>query len=305
MSPQGQRSRLLVMIYHRVLAEPDPMRPNEVDARAFQWQMRLMAGQFNVLPLSEACRRLEGGTLPTRAACVTFDDGYADNLDVALPILKCYALPATFFIATGFLDGGRMWNDTVIELIRSSKKLEWNLSALGLGVRRIATETERYQTAMELIYHLRYLNFDERNARIQDLVSEAEGGLPKNLMLTTGGVRALADAGMEIGAHTVNHPILARLDDERAEKEVRQSRGVLEDITGQPVRLFAFPNGKPGQDYDQRHVAMVRAAGFDAAVSTRWGVAAKSGDLFQLPRFTPWHISPERFHLALVRSYFW
>ncbi|WP_163360867.1 polysaccharide deacetylase family protein, partial [Escherichia coli] len=77
---------------------------------------------FNVLPLDEAAQRLKDGSLPARAAALSFDDGYADNHDIALPLLQKHGLPCSFFIATGFLDGGRMWNDTLIESIRLSTK---------------------------------------------------------------------------------------------------------------------------------------------------------------------------------------
>ena len=245
------------------------------------------------------------GELPARAACITFDDGYADNLDVAVPILKSYGLLATFFIATGFLNDGRMWNDTVIELVRNVNGAEWDVSELGLGKWRLDSDSDRYRAAMSAIYQLRHLDFDDRRAKVEALVSQAACSLPQDLMLTTQGVQGLGNAGMEVGAHTVSHPILTRLDDNRARQEIGGSRKTLEQITGRPVNLFAFPNGKPGQDYDERHVEMVREAGFQAAVSTQWGVARRNSDLLQLPRFTPWQRSPQRFHQALVRSYFW
>ena len=80
----------------------------------FEAQMRVVAENFVPLPLSEAVDRLMIGELPPRAACVTFDDGYIDNVELALPILQSHGLSATFFVATGYLDGGWMWNDKVI-----------------------------------------------------------------------------------------------------------------------------------------------------------------------------------------------
>ena len=94
-SPAGRRAKLSTLIYHRVLPEPDPLRTGDPDAATFRWQMGLLARHFNVLPLPEAARRLQDGTLPARAACVTFDDGYADNFTIALPILREAGIPAT------------------------------------------------------------------------------------------------------------------------------------------------------------------------------------------------------------------
>jgi peptidoglycan/xylan/chitin deacetylase (PgdA/CDA1 family) len=117
-------------------------------------------------------------------------------------------------------------------------------------------------------------------------------------------VRSLDANGMEIGAHTVTHPILARLDAARASDEIRQSKLRLEAITGKPVKLFAYPNGKPGRDYGREHVGMVKELGFEAAVSTAWGVANAQSDAFQLPRFTPWDKSPGKFVLRLLHNTF-
>src|SRR4051812_3379730 len=88
LSPAGERGKLVVFIYHRVLPAPDPMLQGEIDAAGFEEHMALLAANFNVLPLREACERLREGTLPSRAVCITFDDGYADNEEVALRILK-------------------------------------------------------------------------------------------------------------------------------------------------------------------------------------------------------------------------
>jgi len=105
----GAQKKLSILIYHRVLDQADFMRPGEVDKQAFTWQMQLLARYFNVLSLNEALSGLQNDNLPPRAVTITFDDGYADNLHNALPILKQFGLSATFFIASGYLDGGRMW----------------------------------------------------------------------------------------------------------------------------------------------------------------------------------------------------
>ena len=97
-SPAGARARLSVLIYHRVLARPDPMFPEQIDAARFTMQMELLSRRFNVLPLAEAVQRLQSNSLDSRSACITFDDGYADNYTIALPILKRHGLTATFFI---------------------------------------------------------------------------------------------------------------------------------------------------------------------------------------------------------------
>lgn len=302
LSPPGRRARLSILIYHRVLRQPDPLFPDEVDARLFDRQMKSLTQAFNVLRLSDAARRLREGTLPPRSACITFDDGYADNAEVALPILQRYGLPCTFFIATGFLDGGRMWNDTLIEAVRNTRKTALQLEHLGFGSHATGSIEERRATIGKLLNSLKYLPLAERLEKVAGVAETADCKLPDKLMLSSQQVRALHDAGMEIGAHTVNHPILTRISDQAGEAEIVQSKHALEALLQAPITLFAYPNGRPRQDYAAQHVAIVRKLGFRAAVATAWGAATADSDSFQLPRFTPWDKSPMRFKLRLLQN---
>jgi peptidoglycan/xylan/chitin deacetylase (PgdA/CDA1 family) len=301
----GPFSRCLsVLIYHRVVAEPDPMLPGEVCAREFDWQLAVLRRWFRVLPLPEAVAGLREGTLPVRAACVTFDDGYADNVSVALPILRRHGVPATFFLATAFIDGGRMWNDTVIETVRRAPGGTLDARPAGLDTLDIATPELRRLAIDRLLAALKYLPLEERKRRADELGAAAACGLPSDLMVTTEQVRELYRSGMEIGAHTVNHPILAKVTAERALDEIRESRAGLEAITGSSVSLFAYPNGRPRTDYGREHVDMVKDMGFKAAFSTAHGVALATRDPFQLPRFTPWDRTPAKFLLRLLQNTF-
>ncbi|WP_421621972.1 polysaccharide deacetylase family protein [Alkalilimnicola ehrlichii] len=302
LSPGGARGRLSILIYHRVLPAPDPLLPGEPDAARFQWQMELLARHFNPLPLAEAVRRLRDGTLPPRAACVTFDDGYADNAEVALPILRSVGVPATFFIAVGYLNGGRMFNDTLIETVRRLPEGEVDLTPEGLGRRRVASDSDRIALCKALIGQFKYQPPAVRNRGVEALPERLGITVPDDLMMTSGQLRGLADAGMEIGGHTLTHPILARQSAPEARQEIEAGREALEGMLGQRVRLFAYPNGRPGTDYAPEHVDMVRDCGFEAAVSTAAGAAGPASDPYQLPRFTPWDRTPGRFALRLARN---
>jgi peptidoglycan/xylan/chitin deacetylase (PgdA/CDA1 family) len=302
LSPGGPHPRLSILIYHRVLTQQDPLFPQEIDAQDFDLQMRLLKACFNIVPLSDAIRCLRHENLPPRAACITFDDGYADNAEVALPILQKYGIPATFFIATGFLNGGRMWNDTVIELVRRAPGDILDLSETDLGSFNIRTTQHRQQAIFSLLKKLKYLPFDARQAQIEQICSLVRVMLPNDLMMDSGQVRKLHSAGMEIGGHTVNHPILARLEHIAARDEIANGMATLENIIRGSVRLFAYPNGKPTQDYLSEHVEMVKNLGFSGAVSTAWGTARSGGDLYQLPRFTPWDKGRVRFMMRMAQN---
>lgn len=299
-SPGGSHG-LSILIFHRVLPQKDELFPSEVDAHEFDAQLTLVKSLFNVIPLIDAVRLTRSGKLPPRAACITFDDGYADNAEVALPLLQQHSLSATFFIATGFLDGGRMWNDSVIELIRRTAGEQFDARSLGLGLHAVDSVKARRQAIAGLIGQLKYLPFDARLAKVAQLLELSEVILPNNLMMTSHQVRQLRDAGMGIGAHTITHPILATLDATAARAEIGNGKSALEAIVGQPVPLFAYPNGKPGTDYLAEHVAIAKELGFEGAVSTAWG-AARRPDLYQLPRFTPWDRQPWRYALRMARN---
>ncbi len=302
LSPMGKRARLSILIYHRVLQDPDPLLKIERSYESFNTQISYLSRHFNVLPLSEAVQRLRNGTLPARAACITFDDGYADNAEVALPILQKYGVSATFFIATGFINGGIMWNDRLIELIRRTKEDTLDLTRIGMGTHAINTLSQRHHLLLNLIKEFKHLPFETRQSKLEKMQEIIPITLPDNLMMTTEQIRKLHSAGMEIGAHTVEHPILTRVENNKAYSEMINSKKMLEDIIGDSVRLFSYPNGKPDQDYSSDHIAMAKEIGFEAAVSTAWGSADRNADLFQLPRFTPWHISRLRFILQMDQN---
>lgn len=303
-SPGGVRGRLSLLIYHRVHAETDPLFPTEINADEFEQQMTALSRCFHVLPLDEAVARLKKNSLPPAAAAITFDDGYADNHAIALPILRRLRLCATFFISTGFLDGGRMWNDTVIEALRRTPSDSLDLSSLGLGTHDTSTPIARVRSALSLLGRLKHLDFDARRDAVNAIARQSGTALPDDLMMTSAQVQDLHAQGMGVGAHTVNHPILATLDATRATTEIAEGRDRLQDIIRAPVTLFAYPNGKPHHDYSAEHVGMVKKLGFAAAFSTAWGAASRASDVFQLPRFTPWDKTSTAFVLRLGQNLF-
>lgn len=302
LSPAGAGARLSTLIFHRVLPAPDPLFPDEMHASRFDAVCSWLANWLNVLPLDVAVGRLKAGTLPARAACITFDDGYADNCRIAMPILRRHGLTASFFIATGFLDGGRMWNDTIIESVRRCRADTFDLEPLGLGKLDIGSTESRRNTIATLLRKIKYLPIKERIDIGAQLARLAQVQLPGNLMMTSNEVKAMHQAGMQIGAHTVSHPILARLDDTQARHEIQESKVLLEHLLDTRIGLFAYPNGKPGLDYVPKTVEIVRSLGFDAAVSTQWGTSRNGDDAFEMRRFSPWDVSKLRYGARLLAN---
>lgn len=306
-APGGVRGRLSILIFHRILAAPDALLPDELDALGFDAICGWLRRWFNVLPLDEAVRQLAAGDLAARALSITFDDGYADNHNVALPILARHGMCATFFVATGFLDGGRMFNDTLIEAVRRTPHATLDLSgvhAAGLCDNYRVGDTPAKREAIDaIIAAVKYLPQAQRDDVVAAIAARSAARLPDDLMMRSDQVLSLHRAGMQIGAHTVSHPILAQMAPDEARREIAESRRTLEAVTGARIGLFAYPNGRPERDYGPVHAAMVRDLGFDAAVCTAPGAADLRCDRFQLPRFTPWDRSRLRFGIRMLANY--
>ena len=178
LAPAGNRGKLTILIYHRVLPQPDPIFPEEVDAATFDMQLGVLAAEFNVMSLADAIAGLRQGNLPPRAVAITFDDGYADNAEIALPILRRHGLNATFFISTGFLDGGCMWNDKLVEAVRAYPGARCELSALGLGTLDISSPPSRRAAIKSLIHALKYLPQAERDTRVDEVCAALQAVQP-------------------------------------------------------------------------------------------------------------------------------
>lgn len=294
------KNRLVILMFHRVLPEFDPLRPGEETRYTFVEKLRLLKKHFNVLPLEQAVLEMRQGKLIRNAVCITFDDGYADNMEIALPILQEAKMHATFFITTDFLDGGMMWNDVVIEAIRYWPKDSFEHPLLGNRKLALTNDSERYALLKSLIPALKYLGFDQRTDIVKEFLPNVPSLVVNNMMMTQTQLKKMVDAGMAIGAHTQSHPILSKLDDARSRNEIVKSKERLAQITGTPVNIFAYPNGRPGQDYLPQHVDIVKSAGFKFALSTRQSSASAYDDEFQLPRFAPWQENKVKLFLRLI-----
>jgi peptidoglycan/xylan/chitin deacetylase (PgdA/CDA1 family) len=299
----GAGAQLTVLTFHRVLPQVDVLQEGEPSARQFEQWLSHWSKWFRFRLLSDAVEALQEGTLKENTACITFDDGYANNLEIAAPILTRLGLPATFFVATGFSSGGMMFNDKLTHVFRSAKGSEIDLTGHGLGRWPVDSELSRRESMNTVIRKLKHLKYAQREALANAIVLQTNTVVDPQPMMRSKQVKDLANMGFEIGAHTVSHPILRELPDADAEREIRTSREQLQALTGQKVQMFAYPNGQPGGDYDLRHVKMVKDAGFLGAVSTIPGAASRRDDLYQIPRFTPWHGASWKSGVQFLRNY--
>lgn len=272
-------------MYHRVLEHPDPLQGEIHLAGVMDTQFRTLRQFFNVLPLDEAAEMLAAGKLPPRAVSITFDDGYRDNHDLALPLLKRHGLTATFYVASSYLNGGLIFHDVLVETIRHASSGILDLGIEGLERLTISDMNSRVAAVQHLMGAMKYLPPMQRQQLSERLLDTLGKNAPRSLMMSDEQVRAMSRSGMSIGGHTAHHVILSKLSPEAAREEILTNQQALTSLVDKQLRSFAYPNGKPGIDYDAGHVALVRELGYRNAVSTQSAVGTRQASLHELPRF--------------------
>ena len=279
----------LVLGYHRVLpdAATTALDPGVVSASrsSFAEQLRVLARHFDVVGTDALEVPQER---PARRVVLTFDDGYRDNYEVAFPLLREHGLPATFFLATGFLDRPAVaWWDELAWMVRTSTRTaleadEWLPDRLPLdGDRRAAV------TAVTSLYKslptARSEAFLDHCAQVTG-AGRCPESLAQDLWMTWDMAAQMRDAGMEIGGHTVTHPVLAHADVERQRAEVEGCRDRLHERLGVQMASFAYPVGLRGA-FDFRTREVLRRAGVRRAFSLYGGMLAGApDDALDVPR---------------------
>jgi peptidoglycan/xylan/chitin deacetylase (PgdA/CDA1 family) len=154
----------------------------------------------------------------------------------------------------------------------------------------------------QILDAVKYRRPSERVELTERIAELAAVDLPTELMMTSAQATNLVRMGFSLGSHTDTHPILARLERDDARREIEVGKQRVEELAGKRVTLFAYPNGYPDRDYSAITVALVRGAGFEAAVSASPGAARIGCDPYQIPRFTPWDRRPTRFTARMLHN---
>jgi peptidoglycan/xylan/chitin deacetylase (PgdA/CDA1 family) len=303
----------LILLYHRVAeVQSDPWSLS-VTPRHFAEQLEVLRKVGRPMRLHHLVKDLREGKPPYRPFVVTFDDGYADNLYNAKPLLERYEIPATIFLTTGCMGQDReFWWDELDRLLLQPGRLpralhlnidgsihDWDLGEAADYGEDVAQHHRNWrpwdkhdpsarQSLYRALYHLlRPLPADEQRKVLDDLLTWAlakPGGRPSYRPLTIQEILTLAQGDLvDIGSHTITHPVLSARPTATQREEIQQSKVHLEEILGCPVRNFAYPHG--GQsDYTAETVALVREAGFACACSASANVVRRAADPFRLPR---------------------
>jgi peptidoglycan/xylan/chitin deacetylase (PgdA/CDA1 family) len=274
---------LTVLTYHRVSDTrlTSEFDPDVVDAgiSEFDAQIATLASSFDIVGMAEIERHFaDGAPLPKNPALITFDDGYRDCFDHALPTLERHGAKAVFFVSTHYLTERRIfWWDRLSYLVKHSTQRKLQLSypyriELDMGMGR-ATTLRRLLRMVKDHYALdlpRFLH-DVEDACGVHIDVTTERVFANDLLMTWDQVRELRKRGMDVQSHTRTHRILQTLSTAQLSDELRGSRCELEEILGEPVRAIAYPVGRSIAD-DERVCRAVREAGYAIGFSNGTGI---------------------------------
>lgn len=300
----------IILMYHRVVELTNDPHLLAVTPEHFAQHLDAIRAHGVPMRLHDVVRSLRQGQVPRRAVVITLDDGYADNLEHAKPLLAHYDIPATIFVTAGQVGGGReFWWDELDRLLLQPSTLppvlrlrvngslcEWRLEE---GSRYTEEEYRRNrswhiecrddpgprQRLFRSLFDLLYLLPSARRWTILDeLRAWADAppiARPSHRALTAGEVLRLVDGDLvEIGAHTMTHPVLAALPASEQRQEIQESKARLEAMLGHEVASFAYPHGS----ITPEATASVGEAGFVCACSSKADVVFRTANRFQLPR---------------------
>jgi peptidoglycan/xylan/chitin deacetylase (PgdA/CDA1 family) len=300
-------------MYHRVCElETDPWELCVAPAR-FAEQMEVLREAYAPVSLDRLIAGLERGRVPRRAVAVTFDDGYADVLHGAAPLLERHGVPGTAFLVSRHLGAGRefWWDELEAILLRpgvlppelalrvAGVEHRWHLGEhaaydeAAFARNRWWTPwaephpTPRHAAYREIWELLQRRPDEERRAALDTLrawAGVAPADRPAYRTLAPDEVASLCASGLvDVGAHTTSHSALAALAPDAQRREIRESRRDLEEMAGRAVTTFAYPYGRKC-DYTDESVALVREAGFAGACSNFDGLVDRDTGRYELPR---------------------
>ena len=286
---------LHILTYHRVLPIQQsvcyPFQGMVMPRDAFEAQMAYLAESYVVLSFAQGIERLQNGNLPKKSVVVTFDDGYRDNYEFALPILKKYEIPATFFVVTDAVEQRiRLWWDEVAEAIRllslreplTKEEREPLPSWVCDTLNKLSEKNKHQNVADELVHAMNDVSLRDRMMIRESLLHLVHNDMSviQDLMLTWGQVEEMYLSGMSFQAHTRTHAFIDELPEDEARKEVQDCVSSLKSKLNTSIQYFSYPRGR----YSEALQPLLENEGIHAAVTTDQGMNHSGTNLFQLKR---------------------
>ncbi len=293
-----------ILMYHKISRELDPFVPS-ISEKAFKDQMNYIKQCYQIISMDELVKVLRSGERPLRKSMVvTFDDGNAPTLNLALPILQGLRVPATIFLsASPTEDNTFLWTDLLRLWFKFTKLNHYAIQLNGQAREwKLSGVQERLCAARDISKKLKRVANEDRK-RFMDQIGKdlavREAQLPKDWMLSGHQIKSIRESHLRFGAHTITHPILSRMPLQEARYEIFESKRWLENILNDKVRHFAYPNGEPG-DFTEEHELLAAQAGFDSACSAIVGLNDSGTNRYALRRIYGAEESLANFSTRLV-----
>ena len=290
-----------ILAYHRVNDDQDMFFPG-IPIKCFEQQMSFLADHFTVCSLKELVQRIRDDDLPENAIAVTFDDGYRDNYLNAFPILQRFSIPATIFLATGAIGSGPvLWHDRVFAAFRKTDASFLDGFSSHIGKISLGSQPDRTKAQRRVLEFLWSKDDQERELaidRLTDCLDVTPAREIDGLMMSWEEVSEMHRQGIEVGAHTVTHPILSRLPQEKVAREIIDSMRTIEERLRTQVTSFAYPVGR-SMDFNPTTKALLKQAGYRCALTMIFGSNGVGVDPYELRRVIPWNEEATKFGLRL------
>ena len=285
LSRRSAHPKFVVLCYHRVGMGGVPLF-SELPPEVFEAQMRYIRERYRVVSLDELCDEMEKPARKEDAVAVTFDDGYRDLYAHALPVLRKYRVPATIYLPVDSIETGQVpWYDRIFLALRVFPRDNFEIVLDRPHSFRLGSFESRLRAAAEIIGYLRALPDGLRREFCGALEAQVE--LPedelKDRMLTWDQIRSMGREGITFGSHTMTHPAISRLTATQLERELGDSKKVLEERIGKPAVHFAFPFGKPA-DNGTAALPFLRQYGYRTATTTVEGANVPGANAYELRR---------------------
>ncbi|MCI0665983.1 MAG: polysaccharide deacetylase family protein [Acidobacteria bacterium] len=298
------RRRVLILTYHRFCSTGNNFDGRTM-AQAFSEQLEYLKRNYRIVQLSDLVESLSNtNPLPRSLAAVTIDDGYRDAYEIAFPLLRRHGVPATIYLVTEFIEGRIwLWTDKMRFIANHAPAQELNTTIEGKRLSlKLASKQSRHSAAEIVNLALKEVDDEVKNETINHIARLLGVELPNTppqeyAAISPQQALEMDRNGVEIGSHTLTHPILTKISDDRLQREVRDSRAHLESLLKHPVSHFCYPNG----DYDQRVLREIVKSGYQSAVTTLDGLCDSGDGLFELRRV---HTESDMIHFAQSTSGF-
>jgi len=275
---------ITILVYHGISYDKDPLNMN-IAPDIFESQIRYLKKNYKIISLDKAIDIINNKNIDDNYCVITFDDGYKNNIDFALPILIKYSADATIFVTCDSVESGNFSWSLLNDAIYKSNKTDLDLSKYGIDSLSIVTDVDKLY-AIRFLHNILKQLPDEKKKEIQDHIvyHEETCGSHEREMLNWIEIVEMLETGLiTIGGHTMSHPILSKVSSQIAFNEIVGCKNIIQSKIGIKVNHFAYPNGRT-DDFTDETVRIIKDSGYASACTTAHGINTGTIDLYRLKR---------------------